>query len=139
MCIRFTGQLRALTLENVHLLREPLLWYKHEGFIDGTFQWKGPVKVGIGWNEFATIVAGGDGVLYTMRPNGTLFWYRHDGFKYGGGMDTFRGPVLVGSGWGGFKTLFSMGEGILYAVSSNGNLLWYHHKGFNTGWLTNFR
>src|SRR2546428_12867684 len=23
MCIRFTGQLRALTLENVHLLREP--------------------------------------------------------------------------------------------------------------------
>jgi hypothetical protein len=25
MCNRFTGQFRALTLENVHLLREPLI------------------------------------------------------------------------------------------------------------------
>jgi hypothetical protein len=42
-----------------------LLWYEHDGFNDGTFQWKGPVRVAVGWRGFSTIIAGSEG--YSMR------------------------------------------------------------------------
>jgi tachylectin len=80
------------------------------------------VAEGVGWNSFTRIVAGSDGVLYGVEPKGTLLWYRHDGFRDGGGIDTWRGRIAVGSGWGAFTTIFSGGGGVIYAVESDGTL-----------------
>ena len=47
------------------------------------------------------------GVIYGLKDNGDLLWYRHDGQSDG----TFRwaanNGATVGTGWGGFKQLFS--------------------------------
>jgi hypothetical protein len=57
-----------------------LLWYRHDGRADGSFQWaaKEGSRVGIGWN-FRTVIGTGDGVMYAINREGDLIWYRHDG------------------------------------------------------------
>jgi hypothetical protein len=109
-----------------------LLWYRHDGFNDGSFNWQGPVEVGHGWN-FHKIFSGSDGIVYAIQEDGTLLWYRHGGFASGGGIDTWFGPRVVGSGWAGFRDVFSSGRGVIYAVQTDGELLRYQHDGFETG------
>jgi hypothetical protein len=109
-----------------------LKWYRHDGFNDGSFAWKGPVDVGSGWN-FAKIFSGSDGIVYAIKDDGTLLWYRHGGFADGGGVNTWSGPKVVGSGWLQFKHVFSGGQGIIYAVKPDGQMLWYRHDGYATG------
>ena len=33
-----------------------LMWYRHDGYADGSFRWTGPKKVGSGW-DFRDIFA----------------------------------------------------------------------------------
>jgi Tachylectin len=110
-----------------------LKWYRHDGFLDGTVNWKGPIDVGTGWNKFKKIVAGGDGVLYGIQPDGALQWYRHNDVADTAKPPKWSGPRAVGSGWQTFVHVFSTGEGIIYAVTPDGRLLWYHHKAYLTG------
>jgi hypothetical protein len=107
-----------------------LLWYQHNGFNDGTFDWKGGIEVGSGWT-FKRIFSGGEGVVYAIRQDGKLFWYRHLGFK--DGTPSWIEAKEVGSGWGDFKDVFSLGQGAVYAVQADGTLLLYQHKGYETG------
>jgi hypothetical protein len=107
-----------------------LLWYQHNGFNDGTVDWKGGIQVGNGWT-FKRIFSGGDGVIYAIRQDGKLFWYRHFGFK--DGTLSWSEAKEVGSGWGDFKDVFSLGQGAVYAVQPDGTLLLYQQKGFETG------
>jgi hypothetical protein len=112
-----------------------LLWYRHLGRDDGSFQWEGPKKVGSGWDGYEHVFSGGGGIIYVIEPRveatlptgigpgmgghpasgGNLLWYRHVGQEDG----SFRweGPVKVGTGWGGFQRVFSGGKGIIYAVT----------------------
>lgn len=110
-----------------------LKWYRHDGFVDGTFKWKGPVDVGSGWNTFKTVVPGGDGVLYGIASDGSLHWYKHLDVADASAPPRWQGPKVVGSGWGNFVHVFAGGEGVVYAVDTQGNLLWYRHKGYLTG------
>jgi hypothetical protein len=74
--------------------------------------------------------------LYTITPDGTLRWYRHDG--RGRLAADWTGPNIVGSGWESFTTVFGGGDGVSYGVRPNGDLLWYYHDGRNQGggqWL----
>jgi hypothetical protein len=109
-----------------------LRWFRHDGFVQGTPQWKGPVQVGTGWHAATKVVAGGDGVLYAIFPDGRLRWYRHLDFA-----DATAPPRWsvrwVGTGWTGLAHVFSGGDGIIYAVPPDGRLMWYRHKGFLTG------
>ena len=113
-----------------------LLWYRHDGFNDGSFTWSGPNEIGTGWNGFRQVLGNGDGKVYAVAQDGTLLWYAHDGFRDGGGLTTWRGPQPVGTGWGDFLHLFAGGEGVLYAVAQDGSLLWYRHKGVADGSAT---
>ena len=64
-----------------------------------------------------------DGVIYGIRPNGTLQWYRHIGYRAGQGLETngaWIGPKDVGSGWAGFRQVFAGAEGHIYAVNASG-------------------
>lgn len=97
---------------------------------DGSFHWHGPQQVGSGWT-FKRIFSGGDGVVYAIRQDGKLFWYRHLGFK--DGARSWSEAKEVGSGWGHFKDVFSLGQGAVYAVTLDGTLLLYQQKGFETG------
>ena len=112
-----------------------LMWYRHVGREDGSFQWEGPTKVGIGWGTFAHLFSGGDGIIYGITPvvpateaigigpgmgghhasGGDLIWYRH--IRRDDGTFQWEGPNKVGTGWGGFAHVFSGGEGIIYGVT----------------------
>jgi len=107
-----------------------LLWYRHDGFNEGSMAWTGPVTVGNGWNHFKSIIAAGDGVLYAVQDDGVLLWYRHLAYRNGGGTAAdWIQKKKVGTGWENCKDIFSVGKGILYAVANDGTLSWYRHKG----------
>jgi hypothetical protein len=93
----------------------------------GSDQWRGPIKVGNGWNGFTRVFNGGGAAIYAIRPNGDLMWYGHDGFFEG--TRTWRDPVQVGNGWNGFQHVFPGGEYVVYGVRPDGRLLWYRHDG----------
>ncbi|NJO13469.1 MAG: hypothetical protein HC872_08390 [Gammaproteobacteria bacterium] len=111
-----------------------LLWYRHDGFVNGEPRWKGPVKVGSGWQSFKKVVAAGDGVLYGVGTDGSLRWYRHnDVADPAAAAPKWTGPQVVGSSWGHFVHIFSTGEGVIYGVDPQGKLWWYKHRGYLTG------
>ena len=118
-----------------------LLWYRHNGFskgdgLDVEGAWEGPKKVGIGWQNFKQVFSGGSNIIYAIQDDGTLLWYRHNGFSKGDGIDVagaWEGPKKVGKGWQNFKQVFSMGYGVIYAIQNDGALLWYRHNGFSSG------
>jgi hypothetical protein len=84
------------------------------------------VKVGNGWQSFAQILGGGNGVIYAIAPDGTLMWYRHAGFATGDAR-AWAGPKKIGSGWNSFKHVFSAGAGAIYAITHDGKLMLYRH------------
>jgi len=128
-----------------------LKWYRNDtnwntvGGQPGAPNWKGPINVKSGWNSFVKIVPGGDGVLYAIDQNGSLKWYKNNGFTEGsvnwlGPIDvTPSQPSRLGQRLGSpvdfrnFKQVFSGGEGVMYAITSDGTLVWYRHRGYLDG------
>ncbi|MEZ0448674.1 tachylectin-related carbohydrate-binding protein [Cellulomonas sp. ICMP 17802] len=88
-----------------------LRWYRHDGVGDGRGlespgAWSGPVDVGWGWADVTRVFSSGAGVIYAVMPDGTLRWFRHDG--YATGAVQWQGPVEVGTGWDAFTTVFAL-------------------------------
>lgn len=124
-----------------------LLWFRHDGRPDGSFNWEGPRRVGIRWDSFKHIFSGSEGIVYGIQTNGDLMWYRHVGRSDGSFI--WEGPNKVGIGWGEFTQVFSGGKGIIYTVTprveasvhvtggstrtSGGDLLWFRHLGREDG------
>jgi Tachylectin len=137
------GSIYALTNDGT------LEWYRNDtswntvGGEPGSPNWKGPINVGSGWQQFTRIVPAADGILYAINSNGTLKWYRHNGYM--DGSMNWSGPIDVTPNqrspfgprfdldWGNFKQVFSGGEGVMYAITNDGTLVWYHHRGYLTG------
>lgn len=113
-----------------------LLWYNHNGFRDGGFNWSqgsGNV-VGVGWNDgVKSIFSGGGGVIYIVKENGDLIWYKHLGYRDGSFTWDPKSGAKVGNGWTNFYGAFSGGNGVIYLITNDGNLYWYKHAGFATG------
>jgi ABC-2 type transport system ATP-binding protein len=63
----------------------------------GTSDWSGPQTVGTSWDMFQSVFASADGVIYGIRSDGTLHWYKHLGYLTGSA--TWLGPSQVGTGW----------------------------------------
>ena len=145
--------LYALTTDN------KLLWFRHDGFNDGSENWGNPparatsrtgvgraifkqgsilsaltggTEVGNGWS-FKKIFSGGEGIVYAIRDDGKLIWYKHNGYTTGGGVAAWESPREVGSGWGDFKDVFSTGKGHVYAVKQDGTLWQYLQKDYANG------
>ena len=89
-----------------------LRWYKHNGYLTGLgtpAAWEGPKEVGHGWNGFRQVLAAGDGVILVILNDGTLRWYRHNGYLTGEGTPgAWDGPKEVGTGWQGFKKVLAL-------------------------------
>jgi hypothetical protein len=113
-----------------------LVWYNHNGYRNGSFTWgaaSGNV-VGNGWNtDVQAAFAGGGGVIYLIKKNGDLLWYKHLGYKDGSNRWDKNSGAKVGSGWNNFYAAFSGGNGVIYLIEKNGDLLWYKHAGYATG------
>ena len=118
-----------------------LIWYRHNGVATGEGletpgAWSGPREVGVGWGSALHLFSTGGGVIYAVMPDGTLRWYRHDGYLDGRGLESpgaWAGPVDVGSGWADVTQVFSRAGGVIYAVMPDGTLRWYRHDGHRTG------
>lgn len=111
-----------------------LAWYKHTGYNDGSMRWEGGLEhiVGRGgWTQFSKVFAGPNGVIYGVRSNGDLVWYKHTGFN--DGSVRWEGGGVVGNGWNQFVHLFATDNGIIYGIKQNGDLAWYKHAGYNDG------
>jgi hypothetical protein len=109
-----------------------MTWNQHNGFNGGTADWQPSTVVGNGWNVYSTVFGGSDGVVYAIKPDGTLYWYQHGNYK-NGRPDQWQGPKQIGTGWNGFTKVFSMGGGVIYGVKPNGDLIWHKHEGVYTG------
>jgi hypothetical protein len=107
-----------------------LIWYRHDGFNEGSFTWSTSVEVGSGWT-FSRIFSGGQGIVYAIKSDGTLLWYKNNGSDYG--IRSWQEAKVVGSAWNQFKDVFSTGQGAIYAVRSDGRLSLYQHDGYATG------
>jgi hypothetical protein len=110
-----------------------LWWYKHDGFETGggLNTWRNRSRVGTGWTMFKSIFSGGEeGILYGVRPDGVLVWYKHKGVNDGAPL--WEPPVEVGTGWQHFTHIFGVGDGVIYAKPSNAPLQWYRHKSWKT-------
>ena len=88
-----------------------LLWYRHDGRNDGSFQWldNNARKVGVGW-DVKHIFYGGDGVIYAINQSNDLLWYRHDGRNDGSFQWLDNNARKVGVGWD-VKHIFYGGDG----------------------------
>jgi hypothetical protein len=104
-----------------------LLWYRQES---NASAWRGPTKVGHGWQNFNDVIPAGGNAYYALGADGSLKWYRHDGFN--DGSSQWTGPTEVGRGWR-YQKIFAGGEGIVYAIRADGHLIWYQHGGYLDG------
>ena len=109
-----------------------LYWYRHDGWKDGTERWTGKNLVGRGgWQEYKSVFATSDGILYAIGWDGNLHWYRDAGWQ--DGTERWESKVVGRGGWADYRTVFATSDGILYAVGWDGNLYWYHHAGWQDG------
>jgi len=66
------------------------------------------------------VFAGGEDIIYAIKPNGDMDWYRHDGRREG--TDNWTGPKQVGGGMDRYQSVFPGGEGIIYGINPDGTL-----------------
>lgn len=122
-----------------------LRWYRHSDWQrGGTAQadWtdNSPALLTTGgWNQFKQVIPGGEGVIYGIKPDGSLVWYKHEGWLTGTPNWTSLSETVLstgsgeGSGWAAFKHVIYGGEGVFYVVSQNGQVGWYRHLGWQNG------
>jgi len=131
-----------------------LAWYKYQGNGEsdrsGATGWdpNSGNPIGNGWQGNPNVFGGGDGVVYVVRPNGDLAWYKYQGNgesdRSGAtGWDPNSGNP-IGNGWQGNPNVFGGGDGVIYVVRPNGDLAWYKYQGNGesdrsgaTGWDPN--
>ncbi|MFH0521842.1 tachylectin-related carbohydrate-binding protein, partial [Streptomyces sp. M41] len=65
-------------------------------------------KISGGWNIYDKVFSGSEGVIYAIKPNGDLHWYRHDGWKKGTAHWTAgAGGNKISGGWNIYDKVFS--------------------------------
>jgi hypothetical protein len=102
-------------------------------YVNGNFSWVigasgGGQTVGAGWNAFNKIVAGGDGTVLGVLPNGEMKLYR---YAYVNGSFTWiigaNGGQTIGAGWSGFDKIVAGGDGTILGILPSGELKLYKY------------
>ncbi|MEO8366347.1 MAG: tachylectin-related carbohydrate-binding protein [Pseudoxanthomonas sp.] len=76
-------------------------WLTGEGR-DVPGAWDTRIALGGDWAQFTRVLATDDRILYAIKRDGQLLWYRLDDPE---GTPTWQGPRVVGVGWGGMRVL----------------------------------
>jgi hypothetical protein len=112
-----------------------LYWMRNRAYRDmnagDPYSWDGPKQVGTGWDVFSHVFSMGGGVLYGVRPDGEVFWYRHEGFATG--EPKWSEALGVASGWQGLSHVVAAGDGIILAVGADGSLYQFRHLDWTSG------
>ena len=85
-----------------------LLWYRHDGWQDGSNTWAANSSATVGryWEHFSEVFSGDRGFIFAIQKNGDLLWYQHDG-RHDGSFTWAEGSgKKVGNGWN-FSYVFS--------------------------------
>lgn len=90
-------------------------------------------QIGTGWGDGSRIFAGSDlGVIYVIKPNGDLLWYRDtaqdgsNGAAGRSGWDHNSGHKLA-SGWNVYSHIAAGAQGAIYAINQAGQMIWHKH------------
>jgi N,N-dimethylformamidase len=115
-----------------------LLWYKYKltnsSTGAGTWDPASGSVIGAGFNRFARIFGGWDGVIYGEDSAGNLYWYRYAAGNGTNGWGANTG-ALIGDGWNQYPWLFADPNGVVYGVRQGGQLAWWRYivPNVNTG------
>jgi hypothetical protein len=111
-----------------------LLWYRHLGWQNGTVNWANGGsgrQIGVQWQQFVKVLAGADGQIFALNPDGTLLWYQYllSNSTTGAGSWHPSSGKQIGSGFDVFPRIFGGWNNVLYGIDGNGLLFWYHNAG----------
>jgi N,N-dimethylformamidase beta subunit-like protein/tachylectin len=73
------------------------------------------------------MVGGGDGIVYSVRTDGTLLWYRHLGWQTGEYVWSPGSGRTIGSGWHMFDQVLAGAEGQLFGFTGDGSVWWHRY------------
>lgn len=78
--------------------------------------------------RFLRMFGGGNGVIYAVRADGALVWFRHSGWRTGepAWVDRGRGRV-IGTGFHAYRWVGASESGEIFALRGNGELLRYRY------------
>ncbi len=87
-------------------------------------------QISFGWEIFETVFYGGDGIIYAIRPDGRMHWYKDEDRprRERGECAERLGTGIrnqISFGWEIFETVFYGGDGMIYAVRPDGRMHWY--------------
>lgn len=87
-------------------------------------------QISFGWEIFETVFYGGEGIIYAIRPDGRMYWYKDENRSGANGPNAQSGWApgsgsQISFGWEIFETVFYGGDGIIYAIRSDGRMHWY--------------
>jgi Tachylectin len=90
-------------------------------------------QIGNGFNNFTSLVGGGDGVFFGVHPNGDLLYFKYtgDGQSVPSGATGFapNSGNQIGNGFNNFRLLVGEDDGVVFGVHPNGDLLYFKYIG----------
>ncbi|MGR2753387.1 N,N-dimethylformamidase beta subunit family domain-containing protein [Agromyces arachidis] len=108
-----------------------LLWYRYvvSDWNTGSGYWAGGSgsRIGTGFTIFPRLFGGYDGVIWGVRGNGDLYYYRYLKTDGTAGSGAWTGGKKVGNGWNVMTDLVADASGVIYAMA--GSLKWYRYDG----------
>jgi N,N-dimethylformamidase len=79
--------------------------------------------------RFIALVPGGNGIIYAIQADGTMYWYRNTGWASGAATWANGGTGrVIGSGWNIFTTVLGSANGQIFAISGDGTIRWYQYN-----------
>lgn len=83
--------------------------------------------------RFLRVVPGGNGIMYAIQADGTLYWYKHSSWATGGTTWANNGNGRqIGADWHQFTNVLANSDGEFFAFHADGTLRWYKYVLSNT-------
>src|SRR5215469_5917396 len=79
--------------------------------------------------RFIQFVPGGNGIIYAIQADGTMFWYRHTGWQNGAATWANGGTGrVIGNGWNIFSNVLANSDGQIFGFLPDGTVRWYKYQ-----------
>jgi endonuclease/exonuclease/phosphatase family metal-dependent hydrolase len=106
------------------------LYYYRDLARNGTPDWENggiSVEIGLGqgWADYRWLLGDGDGVLYAVSHEGTLWYYRHLSQAATPVWDNGGQGKVVAEGFQRFRSVFTGRNGVIYGILPNGDLYYF--------------
>jgi N,N-dimethylformamidase len=111
-----------------------IVWYRYvlSDPVRGSGAWapgSGSV-IGTGFDVFARVIGGWDGVIYGLTDTGSMYWYRYTANDGTGGSAAWANGgngASIGSGWGSHVVVLADPNGVIYGIRQGGELDWWRY------------